>query len=130
MLNFLKQFYENILNSLIHYYENIDKIFTLNFTLLAFIITAITILLMIEKGMINKFKNANLLEEAMDYFYKSLRFNFFSGTYALIIWFININEKTHVYYLSFISFILLSISLYYIYQSYKFLIFFVQKQNK
>lgn len=98
MLNFLKNFYENILNSIIHYYNSIDKIFTLNFTLLAFIITAITILLMVEKGMINKFKNAHLLEDAMEYFYKSLKFNFLSVTYALIIWFINLSQDIYIGY--------------------------------
>lgn len=119
-----------MLDSLSHYYTNIDKIFTLNFTLLAFIITAITILIMIEKGMIVKFKNADLLEDAMSYFYKSLQFNFISGTFSLIIWFLDIKYMSYAYWVSTISIILLTISLYYIYQSYKFLIFFVKKQHK
>jgi len=116
------------MDSLNHYFDNVDKIFTANFTLLAFIITAITILLMIDKGIKVKFQNANLLQEAMEYFYKSLNFNFISGIFALIIWIINIKSQLWINITSVISIVLLFISLYYTYQAYKFLIFFVKKQ--
>ncbi len=117
-------------SALSHYYTNIDKIFTINFTLLAFIITAITILLMVQKGMIVKFRKANLLADTMRYFYKSLNFNFISGIFGLIIWFLNFKSTTFVpEIVSIISIFLVGLSLYYTYQSYKFLIFFVENQK-
>ena len=112
----------------LHFNQNIEAIFTLNFTMLAFIITAITILLMLDKGMIVKFKKADLLSGVLDYFTKSLHWNFISGVFALIVWIINISNKIAMLTTSALSIILLFIALYFTYQSYKFLIFFVKKQ--
>lgn len=111
-----------------HYTEHIDSIFTVNFTLLAFIVTAITILLMLQSGRLVSFKEAGLMDDVLSYFYKSLNYNFFSGIFALLIWIIKINLYYFYIITFFISLILLVLALYNTYQSYKFLLFFVKKQ--
>ncbi len=112
-----------------HYYDGISNIFMLNFTLLAFIITAITILLMLNKGMIIQFKQADLMDDVLNYFSKSLHWNFFSGVFALLAWVANIKEYAVLCSIVFIiSFLLLIIALKYTYDAYRFLIFFVKKQ--
>ena len=113
-----------------HYYEGITNIFMLNFTLLAFIITAITILLMLEKGMIKQFKEADLMGDVLALFSKSLHWNFMSGCLALIGWVIDIGRNQSIPIIVFfvISFMTLALALKNTYQSYKFLIFFVKKQ--
>ena len=117
---------KNIAN---HYYCEIDKIFTVNFTLLGFVITAITILLMLSSGKLVEFKEAGLLDEAMSYFYKSLTWSFISGAFSLAVWILNTSTQTLISLISLISILFLSLSLYYTYQAYKFLIFFVNNQK-
>ena len=111
-----------------HYFNNIDKIFSINFTLLAFIITAITILLMVSKGAIVEFKEAGILNKSLEYFYKSLNFNFISGIFGLLVWVIDNHNIWFISLSSIMSMILVIISLYYTFQSYKFLIFFIKNQ--
>ena len=125
----MSEFKKYIIDISTHYYEGITNIFMLNFTLLAFIITAITILLMLEKGMIKQFKEASLMGDVLDLFSKSLHWNFISGSLALIAWIMNIEEKQYLIIGIFtISIIALILALKNTYNSYKFLIFFVKKQ--
>ena len=109
-------------------YSNLDKIFSINFTLLAFIITAITILLMLQKGEIVRFKKADLLEDVINIFKKALDFNFISGIVAVFGYFVTIQLTYYKYCISLLVTILFTLSLIYIYKAYKFLLFFIKYQ--
>ncbi len=83
---------------------------------------------MVSKGAIVEFKEAGILNKSLEYFYKSLNFNFISGIFGLLVWVIGNQGVWFISLSSIISMMLVLISLYYTYQSYKFLIFFVKNQ--
>ena len=111
-----------------NYIKNLDKIFTINFTLLAFIITALTILLIVNKGVIIEFKKAGLMDKINNKFKRALNFNFFSGTFAFIVYFLQIDNFIYQGFVTFISLILFFTSLYYTYKTYDWIIFFINHE--
>jgi len=112
-----------------HIYCNLDKLFTINYTLLAFIITATTILLMIQKGEIVELKNTKYYNDVIDRFYKALNFNLISGIISTIFYFLQIDNTYYSYIAVFLSVLFFTISLYYVYKSYDFLIFLIKHQK-
>ncbi|MCZ6104048.1 hypothetical protein [Campylobacter ureolyticus] len=54
-------------------YGNLDKLFNINFMMLAFIITAITILQTIKGGRINEFKEAGLFDGVIERYNSSIK---------------------------------------------------------
>lgn len=110
-------------------YDNLDKLFNVNFTMLAFMIAALTILQMIETGRIEEFKKLGIFDSVIKYFHRSLIFHSLSGIVVLILWFLHLDAE-YKNYASAISFLLFFIAFYYTYQSYKFLVYFVKKQAK
>jgi len=112
-----------------HFNENLDKIFTINFTLLAFIITALTILMVINKGVIKEFKNADLMKNINKKFKKALNFNLLSGICAMIGFYININNIVYQSIIILIVFILFALSIYWTYKTYDWIIFFINHQS-
>ena len=112
-------------------YQNLDKLFNINFVMLAFIITAITILQTMKGGRVEDFKQAGLFDEVVEYYNKSIFWNFISGMIICLTWFFRI---CHIQYeikvvLCIISFILFFISMYRTYKAYRFLIYFIKKQS-
>ena len=96
-------------------YNNLDKLFAINFTMLAFIITAITIL-----QTIHTIKRYNT----------SIFWNFVSGIVICLLWFIraDIIELNIKIAICIISFLLFGIAIFKTYQAYNFLIYFIKKQ--
>lgn len=112
-----------------HFNENLDKIFTINFTLLAFIITALTILMVINKGVIEEFRQANLIKDVNKKFKKALNYNLFSGIIALIGYYFNIHNIIYQILICGIVVILFSMSIYWVYKTYDWIIFFINNQK-
>lgn len=110
-------------------YGNLDKLFNINFTMLAFMIAALTILQMIQTGRVEEFKKHGMFDSVVRYFHLSLTFHSLSGVIILILWFLQLKELYRDIATS-LSFLLFFIAFYYTYQSYKFLVYFVQKQTK
>lgn len=110
-------------------YSNLDKLFNVNFTMLAFMIAALTILQMIQTGRIEEFKRLGLFDSVIKYFHLSLIFHSISGIIILVLWFAQIAEEYKIFASSF-SFLLFFIAFYYTFQSYSFLVYFVKKQAK
>lgn len=119
----------NFCNFVKHFNENLDKIFTINFTLLAFIITALTILMVINKGVIEEFKDANLMNNINKKFKKALNFNLLSGILAMIGFYVNINNIIYQSIIIFVVTILFTLSIYWTYKTYDWIIFFINHQS-
>lgn len=109
-------------------YKNLDKVFPISFTMLAFMITALTIIQMLNSGRIQDFKEADLLKDVLNDFNKALKFHFISGIYLLIIWFIQISNGLIQQIFTGIGVILFLIAFWFTYLSYKILIYFMKKQ--
>lgn len=120
----------NFCNFIKHFNENLDKIFTINFTLLAFIITALTILMVINKGAIEEFKDANLMNNINKKFKKALNFNLLSGIFAMIGFYANIDNIIYQSIIMIIVTLLFSLSIYWTYKTYDWIIFFINHQSK
>jgi hypothetical protein len=112
-----------------HFNENLDKIFTINFTLLAFIITALTILMVINKGVIEEFKDAKLMNNINKKFKNALNFNLLSGILAMIGFYINIDNIIYQSVITFIVTLLFALSIYWTYKTYDWIIFFINHQS-
>jgi phage shock protein PspC (stress-responsive transcriptional regulator) len=112
-----------------HFIANLDKIFTINFTLLAFIITALTILMVIKKGVIEEFKQANLMKNVNEKFKKALNYNLFSGIVALIGFYLNINNQIYQIIITILVLYLFVKSIYWTYKTYTWIIFFIDHQK-
>lgn len=110
-------------------YNNLDKLFNINFTMLAFMIAALTILQMLQTGRIEEFRKLGLFDNVVKYFHYSLIGHSMSGLVILILWFLQLQEYLKTISTVF-SFIFFFISFYYTYQAYKFLVYFVKKQTK
>jgi len=113
---------ENIVS---HIWENLDKLFTINFTILAFILTALTILLSIDTKMIKRFRESGYFNDVVTYYKKSIHCNFISGSILLLFWIVKYEEYKNFQII--IALILFITSLYYTYKAYKFLIYFVER---
>lgn len=117
-----------------HIINNLDKLFSVNFIMLAFMITAITILQAIKGGRIEDFKRAGLFAEVVDVFNSALLYNFISGIFVCIVYFAGDLLKNQEYFLKCalcgFCFLLFSISLYKVYKAYKLLVYFIKMQNK
>lgn len=109
-------------------YKNLDKIFPISFTMLAFMITALTIIQMLNSGRIQDFKEADLLKDVLKDFYRALKFHFISGIYLLVIWFIQISNGFIQEIFTGIGIALFFIAFWFTYLSYKILIYFMRKQ--
>jgi len=109
-------------------YDHLNALFNINFTMLAFMITALTILQMIQTGRIEEFKKVGIFDDVLKYFHKSLVFHSISGLCILILWFFQLHDfyKT---FATITSFILFFIAFYYTYKSYSFLVYFIKKQD-
>ena len=110
-------------------YQNITTFLTINFTLLAFILTALTILLMINKGRIKEFKKSNLLLEVTKKFKLALDFNFLSGIFALIGVVLNFDNFIFKSFISLSVIIFFSFALFYTYKTYIWIIYFINNSN-
>lgn len=110
-------------------YDHLDALFSINFTMLAFMITALTILQMIQTGRAKEFKKVGIFDDVLKYFHKSLALHSISGLSILVLWFLQLCNiyKTIA---TAMSFILFFIAFYYTYKSYSFLVYFIQKQSK
>ena len=111
-----------------HFIKNLDKIFTINFTLLAFIITALTILMVINKGVIKEFQEANLMSNINNKFKKALNFNLLSGIIAMIGFYLNIDNILYQGILSISVIVFFSLSIYWMYKTYDWIMFFINHQ--
>jgi len=111
-------------------YNNLDKLFAINFTMLAFIITAITILQTIHTGRIVEFRQTGLFDNVIKRYNTSIFWNFVSGIVICLLWFIraDIIELNIKIAICIISFLLFGIAIFKTYQAYNFLIYFIKKQ--
>lgn len=109
-------------------YSNLDKVFPINFTMLAFMITALTIIQMVNTGKIREFKETGLLEDVLKDFNRALQFHLVSGLFSLIIWFLKIKSILLLEILTSLSIVIFFISFYFTYLSYKILLYFIKKQ--
>lgn len=111
-------------------YDNLDKLFTINFTMLAFIITAVTILQTIHTGRIAEFRASRLFDEVIEHYNSSISWNFISGCVICVAWFVRVDIIG--FYLKIftciISFLFFGIAIFKTYTAYKFLIYFIKKQ--
>lgn len=110
-----------------HIYINLDKLFNINITLLAFIITAATILLAINTKEIKIFKELNLFKDVISLFHKSLNINLASAVWSIFFYLFNIKNYDLQLFAVIIALILFSASLYYVYLSYRMLIFLIKE---
>ena len=111
-------------------YSNLDKLFTISFTMLAFVIAAITILQTIGTGRIVEFRETGLIDSVIKRYNSSICWNFISGIVICLLWFIRpdfIGEPAKIVICA-ISFLLFLIAIFKTYDAYKFLIYFVKKQ--
>lgn len=109
-----------------HIMSNLDKLFSLNFTILAFIVTALTILMSIDSRMIQKFKDAGYFDDIIKCYEKAILWQFISGILILIIWLVQYKEYRDIQ--AGFSLIVFVVSLYYSYKAYAYLMFFVKKK--
>jgi len=112
-----------------HIQENLDKIFNINITLLAFIITAATILLAINTKEIKVFKELNLFKDVISLFSKALNINLISAIWNILFYFIYIKNIHFQIFVISIGLILFGYSLYYVYLSYRMLIFLIKEDS-
>lgn len=111
-------------------YGNLDKLFTINFTMLAFIITAITILQTIHTGRIAEFRQIGLFDNVIRRYNSSIFWNFISGATICLLWFVRsgiIGSGAKIA-ICVVSFLLFGISIFKTYEAYRFLIYFIKKQ--
>jgi hypothetical protein len=109
-------------------YINLDKIFPINFTMLAFMITALTIIQMVNTGKIQEFKETSLFEDVLKDFNRALQCHLISGLFSLVIWFLQIKSILILEILTGLSIVIFFISFYFTYLSYKILLYFIKKQ--
>ncbi len=76
-------------------YGNLDKLFNINFMMLAFIITAITILQTLQGGRVEEFKATGLFDDVIRYYNSSIKWNFISGSLICILWFLRCEFKIY-----------------------------------
>ena len=120
---------ENIIRIINHIQENLDKIFNINITLLAFVITATTILLAIDTKEIKIFKELDLFKDVISLFHKALNINLISAIWNILVYFINIKNFSFQTFAVLIGLILFGLSLYYVYLSYRMLIFLIKEDS-
>ena len=111
-------------------YGNLDKLFNINFMMLAFIITAITILQTLQGGRVEEFKATGLFDDVIRYYNSSIKWNFISGSFICILWFLRCECKIYQIIVCIVSFILFFYSMRVTYKAYSFLIYFIKKQKK
>jgi hypothetical protein len=113
-----------------YYIQHLDKIFIINFILLGFMITALTILLIVNKDVSKEFKEAGLIKKLNNKFKKTLNLHFLSGTFAFIVYFLQIEDHHYNWQviLSSISLTLFFSSLFYTYKTYNWIIFFIDHE--
>lgn len=111
-------------------YSNLDKLFNINFMMLAFIITAITILQTLQGGRVEEFKATGLFDDVIRYYNSSIKWNFISGSLICILWFLRCEFKIYQIVVCIVSFILFFYSMRVTYKAYSFLIYFIKKQKK
>lgn len=111
-------------------YANLDKLFTINFTMLAFIITAITILQTIQTGRISEFRETGLFDSVIRRYSSSILWNFISGIIICLLWFfrLDIIDLDIKLAICLVSFILFGVAIFKTYEAYRFLIYFIKKQ--
>ncbi len=109
-------------------YSHLDALFNVNFTMLAFMITALTILQMIQNGRIEEFKRIGIFDDVLKYFHKSLIFHTISGLVILVLWFLQLSNIYEAI-ATIASFVLFFIAFYYTYKSYSFLVYFIKKSS-
>lgn len=109
---------------------NLDKFFSINFVMLAFLITALSILQTIKGGRIEDFKDSGLFEEVVSVFTKALLWNLIVGISICIVSFINISNMSIKIAFAFISIIAFFTAIYKAYKAYDFLAYFIKMQNK
>nr|DAJ59744.1 MAG TPA: Membrane-anchored ion channel, Abi component [Caudoviricetes sp.] len=111
-------------------YSNLDKLFTISFTMLAFVIAAITILQTISTGRIAEFRETGLINSVIKRYNSSICWNFISGVVICLLWFIRPNFMGDIakIVICVISFLLFLIAIFKTYDAYRFLIYFVKKQ--
>lgn len=111
-------------------YSNLDKLFTISFTMLAFVIAAITILQTISTGRIAEFRETGLIDSVIRRYNSSICWNFISGVVICLLWFIrpDFMSDTIKIVICVISFLLFLVAIFKTYDAYRFLIYFVKKQ--
>ena len=110
-----------------HIYINLDKIFNINITLLAFIITAVTILLAINTKEVRIFKELDLYKDVISLFHKALNLNLISAVWSIFFYLFDIKNNNFKIVVVAIAIVLFFLSLYYVYLSYRMLIFLIKE---
>ncbi len=107
-------------------FNNLSLFVTINFTLIAFILTAITILLMINRGIIKEFKEHHLLQEVIKKFKFALDFNFLSGIIGIIGIIFSPQNDIIKGILSFSLIFFFLFAIYFAYKTYIWILFFIK----
>ncbi len=111
-------------------WENLDKLYNINFVMLAFLITALSVLQAIRGGRIEDFKRADIFNDVVKIFTSALSWNLFVGLFIFVVWLLKIESCWIKIILSIASLILFFIAIYRTYRAYKFLAYFITMQNR
>lgn len=109
--------------------SNLDKFFNINFVMLAFLITALSILQTIKGGRIDEFKECDLFRGVISIFTKAFTWNLVAGVAICAVSFVNVSDHLAKIILSFFSVSLFFTAIYKAYAAYKFLAYFIRMQN-
>ena len=102
-------------------WENLDKLYNINFVMLAFLITALSVLQVIRGGRIEDFKRAGIFNNVVKIFTSALSWNLFVGLFIFVVWLLKMESYWIKIILSIASLDIFFIALYKTKRTYKIL---------